>query len=363
MFGLNSDLPSGCQTIEVVEDVPTVDDDYSRGLGEIEGGDNGLEGNGGGSREENVLYVQLPEGHPIITRASSTSSTGEASPNSANVKSPNEAESKDSSPENPVPAVVKPSLSFEEAVEQAEVIFDDGDLNASLDSHKEADGEVEVSEAPATVTTASGGKDVIVSGVGREATEKEEETFCQPIAVQVEEEEQVTSSSTVLTRQTRGKLSSPSLTKRTSPRISPRTQSRQREAAAAAAAAAAAVTSSEGTEQSLPKSKVSSPASKSVSSVGSDSVDGKKEPLVTTLHRHNLRPKRSLRHVSALKQQAKRRKRNTSLAAAAVAAASGGTSGAAVSAAGVPTATTQRAMSTRRSSIALNGGKTACVGQ
>ena len=72
---------------------------------------------------------------------------------------------------------------------------------------------------------------------------------------------------------------------------------------------------------------------------GPDSVDGKEKHAIVkediplqvirtesaseNSRHHNLRPKRTLRHVHALKQQAKRRKRNTSIAAA---AASGGTS-------------------------------------
>ncbi len=48
MFGLKACIPEGGTTLEVPEDVPSED-----GLGQ--------------ASEENVLYVRLPEGHPVIT--------------------------------------------------------------------------------------------------------------------------------------------------------------------------------------------------------------------------------------------------------------------------------------------------------
>merc|ERR1712223_379243 len=76
--------------------------------------------------------------------------------------------------------------------------------------------------------------------------------------------------------------------------------------------------------------------------------------LSETSPHHNLRPKRSLRHVHALKQQAKRRKRNTSIAAAA--ASSGATSSSNISNSPDPsTITIQRTMS-RKTSIGKDNG-------
>ena len=48
VFGLKACIPEGGTTLEVPEDVPSED-----GLGQ--------------ASEENVLYVRLPEGHPVIT--------------------------------------------------------------------------------------------------------------------------------------------------------------------------------------------------------------------------------------------------------------------------------------------------------
>ena len=48
VFGLKSAIPDGCTTVDVVEGVPKDDGE-------------------GGTTQENVLYDQLPEGHPVIT--------------------------------------------------------------------------------------------------------------------------------------------------------------------------------------------------------------------------------------------------------------------------------------------------------
>ena len=246
VFGLKSDIPEGCQTMEVKENVPHEDGD-------------------GPDAEENVLYAQLPADHPMILKTSSAAS------------SPKE-ETKSEAPHLP------PSLSFEEAVEQAELVFD-----------------IAAGEDKVVVES----EDVVVPVVSEESKK-----LCEPIEVDVE-----TSANSSL------KLSSPSLAKRTSPRISPRIQSRQLQQISESASA----------KLDLDKSL--------------DVTDGRKSSLVTTtttkspantvISRHNLRPKRTLRHVNALKQQAKRRKKNTSIAS------------------GV-SSPTQRTLS-RRSSITSNG--------
>ena len=51
VFGLRSAIPEGCSTMEVVEDVPKLDPEDSDQ----------------GTTETNVLYVRLPEDHPVIT--------------------------------------------------------------------------------------------------------------------------------------------------------------------------------------------------------------------------------------------------------------------------------------------------------
>ena len=158
VFGLKCAIPEGCSTLEVVESVPNLDSD---------------EGDSAKSVETEVLYVRLPEGHPVITSS-------------------------------------EPELSIEEAIEQAEVIFDD----------------------------------------------------------EIGVEEDVTKDLETLEVKTKD-------LKRSSPRISPRTN---------------------GKEDLMVES------------------DAKIAEALSKSH-HNLRPKRPLRHVQALKQQAKRRKRNTALAA------------------------------------------------
>ena len=96
------------------------------------GGEDDIESGATSNENQNVLYVRLPEGHPIITGASDQA----ASTNP--VKSDSNSELKMSSMEDDLEsasvellegksAPVQPSLSFEEAVEQAELIFDDGD--------------------------------------------------------------------------------------------------------------------------------------------------------------------------------------------------------------------------------------------
>lgn len=109
VFGLRVAIPEGCTTLEVAENLPSEDP-------------GGMDESGGvGSENLNVLYVQLPDGHPVITGAdraitnsvatvmSSTTGNSEETPVILSEKS----------------AAVQPSLSFEEAVEDAEFIFDD----------------------------------------------------------------------------------------------------------------------------------------------------------------------------------------------------------------------------------------------
>jgi hypothetical protein len=80
------------------------------------------------------------------------------------------------------------------------------------------------------------------------------------------------------------------------------------------------------------------------------------ESALENSRRHNLRPKRTLRHVHALKQQAKRRKRNTCIAAA---AASGGTiNSQTISNTPEPTTISMQRTVARKPSIGKdNGGK------
>ena len=82
VFGLKAAIPDGCSTMEVVEDVPKLD--------------TAEDSDGPMTLETNVLYVKLPEGHPVITGS--------------------EVEQ-------------KPEMSIEEAIEQAEIIFEDNEAD------------------------------------------------------------------------------------------------------------------------------------------------------------------------------------------------------------------------------------------
>ena len=178
VFGLKSAIPEGCSTLEVTEDIPKLDS------GTDFDSENQTVNDSKSTTETNVLYVRLPEGHPVITASEEQNQEQE--------------------------------LSIEEAIEQAEVIFDE-DIN-QMD-------------------------------------------LSTPVNINVQQNG----------------------AKRTSPRISPRTNG-QAEA-----------------------------AMKPLKETSSESEDAKLAEALSKTH-HNLRPKRPLRHVQALKQQAKRRKRNTSLA-------------------------------------------------
>ena len=60
VFGLRVAIPEGCTTLEVTETLPSEDP----------GGEEEIEAGGSSNENQNVLYVRLPEGHPIITGAS-----------------------------------------------------------------------------------------------------------------------------------------------------------------------------------------------------------------------------------------------------------------------------------------------------
>ena len=169
VFGLKSAIPDGCSTLEIAEDVPKLD--AAEDSDEVT------------TATTNVLYVKLPEGHPVITGS--------------------EVESES-----------KPEMSIEEAIEQAEIIFED--TTEIVDPTKEV--KVDVTPTISVPETS---------------------------------------------------------TKRVSPRLKENHES---------------------AEETAKKDEVETTTS---------------APIIPM---HNLRPKRTLRHVQALKQQAKRRKRNTNLA-------------------------------------------------
>ena len=92
VFGLKADIPAGGQTL----------DGAPEGQAQAEG-------------EQNVLYVQLPEGHPVITKSSEEEVV--------------EAEAVDTTVEAAMATTTATTeLSLEEAIAQAEVVFDDGGM-------------------------------------------------------------------------------------------------------------------------------------------------------------------------------------------------------------------------------------------
>ena len=128
VFGLRVAIPEGCTTLEVAENLPSEDP----------GGDDDAGVGGTFSENQNVLYVQLPEGHPITTGAADKAAPTNSVKCDNNIDVSKSVEVKMSSTEeNSEPAsvvtlqgksaTVQQSLSFEEAVEQAELIFDDGE--------------------------------------------------------------------------------------------------------------------------------------------------------------------------------------------------------------------------------------------
>ena len=79
--------------------------------------DGAPEGQAQAEGEQNVLYVQLPEGHPVITKSSEEeegTATAESSGNAALTTTT-----------TTTATTVAAELSLEEAIEQAEVVFDD----------------------------------------------------------------------------------------------------------------------------------------------------------------------------------------------------------------------------------------------
>ena len=128
VFGLRVAIPEGCTTLEVAENLPSEDP----------GGDDDAGVGGTFSENQNVLYVQLPEGHPIITGAADQAAPTNSVKCDNNIDVSKSVEvNMSSTEENSEPAsvvtlqgksaTVQQSLSFEEAVEQAELIFDDGE--------------------------------------------------------------------------------------------------------------------------------------------------------------------------------------------------------------------------------------------
>ena len=160
VFGLRVAIPEGCTTLEVTETLPSEDP----------GGEEEIEAGGSSNENQNVLYVRLPEGHPIITGASDqpVPPSSIECDNSLETKMSSIDESLETTPVVSLEgkaAAVQPSLSFEEAVEQAELIFDDGEnmddtaqmsvdemknAPSSLILHSSSDAETMVSESVST---------------------------------------------------------------------------------------------------------------------------------------------------------------------------------------------------------------------
>ena len=102
VFGLKADIPAGGQTL----------DGAPEGQAQAEG-------------EQNVLYVQLPEGHPVITKSSEEEIEAAGVP----------AETVDASVEPAMGTTTATTeLSLEEAIAQAEVVFDDGGMTEDAGS-------------------------------------------------------------------------------------------------------------------------------------------------------------------------------------------------------------------------------------
>ena len=345
VFGLRADLPAGCQTLEVAEAVPGED--------------------GAAVSEENVLYAQLPDGHPVITEASSSSASpdhetsggGRARASDDNDES-NNVETEvvlSGAAEGSVQVILSneegdksadqaQSLSLEEAIEQADFIFGDDFDVSDMQEEEEEEEEVSSDEVPSETAVKEGGEVsnlIVVDEVDGKAAAP---SVCEPIAVDVSGSSSGGGGTNVAAASPRTRsAASPSVT-RTSPRISPRIQSKQRqqlhelnstkdESSAVPAVAAAAVAAAPPVTTSP---KTSKPPAAAPAAVATAAAPVAAAPAAAK--QHNLRPKRSLRHVTALKQQAKRRKRNTSVAAG-----------------GSPV--TQRALVSRRASITNNGGE------
>ena len=148
VFGLKADLPPGSQTMEMEEKVPCEDSQE-------------------GTTEESVLYVQLPEGHPVITQASSAAS----SPKDPAEAVEKETAEKESKPDDAEPGPVQHSLSFEEAIEQAEVIFGEEMFgNTAKDKDTEKDKSESSSENKPTPNSENSVCKPIKVDVGNEST-------------------------------------------------------------------------------------------------------------------------------------------------------------------------------------------------
>lgn len=300
VFGLKANIPDGGITLDVLEGVPGVGGDDA-----VRGGDDAGVDVGG---RENVLYVQLPEGHPIITRS----------------------QDEDEQQKRPEEEKQQQELSLEDAIEQAEIVFDDDDQIGGLDACESNS----VVSAVMEDVDASAAADVVDGKVAARrsspAAAAANPSVCLPIKVDVQ---QTTTTQTRSGGRT-GATVSPAAAKRHSPRIS----SRQKQVLSSATAnvdnLVDIVTCDSGRTESPSSALTSSP---SVRSAAASPVPAATASTPTPGGSgHNLRPKRTLRHVNALKQQAKRRKKNTTLAAG-----------------GSPAI--QRTLSTRRSNVNANG--------
>ncbi len=324
VFGLKADIPAGGTTVDVVESVPD------------------------GSKET-VLYVQLPEGHPVIVKNQDDEELAEEE--SAATADAVEQER----PSSPVAA----ELSLEEAIEQAEVVFDDGFGNADAEgdvvsSGLDGDG---VGDALAVASIAVQGGDSVD---GEEKIEPRGNSdlntaICQPINIDVSgsganKPGRTLKSPNVSQVSPSTSAALGAAAKRHSPRISSRQKQQQQLNTAEPAVDDVNCDSANQTKSgSTPASEslvvaAESKASQESLSTGAAGAPSEAAPAAGPSSSsafssggHNLRPKRTLRHVNALKQQAKRRKKNTTVAAG-----------------GSPTV--QRTLSAKRSSLNSNGG-------
>jgi len=383
VFGLKAAIPEGAMEVNLA----ATSEAAAAVASLTNGGTTLVNGTGNGS-EEGVLYVQLPEGHPVITGCEVD-------------------QLPDQKPVDPRPK----ELSIEEAIEQAEIIFDDGSSMADLagnlagnladtatiatnqtmpttNNHAPADGMESVvpavdlasvvpapSVVPATNSAVPAEVPAAPSGDEHAPKQTEPDSSKTPLVQSCTSEQK--DNKPLLNHDNEKHMATIKANGKQQPTATLNGDDKQKSAATlnvidkqqpvATLKQAASLKASEqvSKKSEVTNDKVTSEVAKKEKATKEESVKSDVVEVVddeddvieiidevdsksgqkssssksnaSSSHVHNLRPKRTLKHVHALKQQAKRRKRNANVAA-------GGATGATAAATGTSTTSTAAAV-------------------
>ena len=293
VFGLKAAIPAGAATVSLTDPAVMT---------------NGGDLNGAGSAActtADVLYVQLPDGHPVITGNGGSDESSTVTPPQA-----------------------MPELSIEEAIEQAEIIFDDGSSLASLGASNTFSSVAADSAAPTFKTVCIEEKSIVKDKPTEEVISEQQLVVKMDTPEPPTKAEDDRPNADQEVKENKNDVSSMDLVVscNEAPKETGMNVVKNDKAVEVVEDDVIVIDEIDAAASTSPAAQPP-PKSATIAAAAANS------------NHHNLRPKRTLRHVHALKQQAKRRKRNANVAASSAVVTSGAAAAATNASSPAPVAT------------------------